>query len=378
MFSFARRFLIVLAVLGSVRLALPAGVRAYVNRTIGDLEGYEGEIDDLDLNLWRGAYEIEGLTLRKAAGNPGEPFAKVRRIDLSVQWAALLHGKLAGEAICLHPTVSFVNVPRDEGAVPAEQTGAEVTWAERLDRLFPFDVNRFVVRDGEIRYRQEGDAPVDLYMTDLYVEALNISNVRRESEEQVLLSEVEAAGRPFGTGEFEARLRFDPLAHPLRFELDAALREIDVVNLNDFFAAYGDLDAESGSFSAYAEFAVSDGQIEGYVKPLFENLELVSFSELDSPAEALEVLWDGMVSVASQILTNQPTERLATRVVLRGQTDEAGADLFQIVGSLLRNAFIVALRPALDDTVELRDLEIVVEESGASGSGGRAAREVNR
>lgn len=375
MAAFLRRFFIVFAILGALRLALPMLVEAYVNSTIDGLEGYDGEIVDLDMNLWRGAYEIEGLRLVKEGAPPeAEPFAEVRRIDLSIQWAALLRGQVVGEVVCHHPVVSFVNVPPGEDAgeetppPEAEQTGEGATWTERLDQLFPFRINRFVVRDGEIRWTEAGEEPVDFYMTDFFAEALNISNVRGKAEEEVLLAEVEAAGRPFGAGEFEGRIRFDPLAERLRFELDATVRHVDVLNLNDFFQAYGTVDAEAGVFSAYAEFAASDGRVRGYVKPLFENLALLRFGEIDGPEDALELFWEGMVAIASEILTNPPEDRLGTRIVLEGRTDQANADVFQVVGALLRNAFIAALRPAIDESVELRDLEIVVEESGEPGA----------
>lgn len=370
--SFARRFFIVLAVLAVIRLLLPYALKAYVNRTIDDLEGYEGEISSLDLNLWRGAYEIEGLVIRKADADPdADPFVRVRKLDLEIQWSALFTGRVVGEVVCHHPLLNFrTKAAGEEGPGEGggeEQTGAGATWTTRLDQLFPFRINRFVIRDGEIRWREEGEDPVDLYMTDFYLEALNVSNVRGESKEEVLLAEIEAAGRPFGTGEFEARLRFDPLADPLRFELDAAVRKVDVIDLNDFLEAYGSLDAEAGTFSAYSEFAASDGRVEGYVKPLFEGLEVLSFSEVDDPGDALELLWEGMVSIAAEVFTNPPTNRLATKVALEGRTDQPNTDVFAAVGSLLRNAFIAALRPAIDDTVDLHDLDIVVPEAGEEG-----------
>jgi hypothetical protein len=133
----------------------------------------------------------------------------VQRLDLSLTWAGCAHGKLVGEAVLHHPVVSFV-----AGETQAEsQTGEGPSWASRLDALFPFRIERFVLRDGEVRFKSEKtDPPVDLYVDDLYLEAHNLTNVRGKGAGGLLPAEVEAAGRPFGTGELEARLRFDPLA----------------------------------------------------------------------------------------------------------------------------------------------------------------------
>jgi hypothetical protein len=183
----------------------------------------------------------------------------------------------------------------------------------------------------------------------------------------VLLAQVEAAGRPFGTGEFEARLRLDPLADPARFELDASLARIQLIELNDFLRAYGSVDAESGTFEMYSEFAASDGYVEGYVKTLFEEVQLLSFREIDGPEDALEAFWEGLLAIGSELFENQPRDRLATRVPLRGRLDDVRTAPLAVLGNLLRNAFVAALRPAIDESIELKDLEIVVPEAGAKG-----------
>ena len=48
----------VVLVLVVIRLILPSLVKRYVNKTLDDLDGYSGHVEDLDLNLYRGAYVI--------------------------------------------------------------------------------------------------------------------------------------------------------------------------------------------------------------------------------------------------------------------------------------------------------------------------------
>jgi hypothetical protein len=354
--QFLRWFALVFAALLGVRMLLPIGLRAYVNRVLDGMPGYEGRIGKLDLNLWRGAYEIEELALLRSGGAHPEPFLEVQRLDLSLTWAGLAHGKLVGEAVLHHPVVSFV-----AGETQAEsQTGEGPSWASRLDALFPFRIERFVLRDGEVRFKSEKtDPPVDLYVDDLYLEAHNLTNVRGKGAGGLLPAEVEAAGRPFGTGELEARLRFDPLAERPRFELDAAVRAVRLADLNDFLQAYGKVDAERGTFEMYTEFAASDGEVEGYVKTLFEDVQLLSLDEIDGPGDAMEAFWEGLVELGAQLFKNQPRDRLAAYIPLRGRTDDVNADLITTVGSLLRNAFVVALRPAIEESIEIEDLEVV-------------------
>src|SRR5687768_17475642 len=73
-----RVFLVVFAALVGLRLVLPLGLRAYVNRVLGDMPGYEGRVGNLDLNLWRGAYELEELVLERTGGAHPEPFLEAQ------------------------------------------------------------------------------------------------------------------------------------------------------------------------------------------------------------------------------------------------------------------------------------------------------------
>jgi hypothetical protein len=363
-FRWARTYACVLALVVGVRALLPIVLRAYVNRVLDGTEGYVGRIGDVDIDLWRGAYDVERIELVKPGSDADDPFLRVQRLDVEVEWPALLRGSVVAEATLHHPIVTFVSARSGEDS----QTGEESSWAERLDALLPFRLERFVIRDGEVRFVAETtEPPVDLYMTDFYLEALNLSNIRDKETDEVLLAQVEAAGRPFGTGEFEARLRLDPLADPARFELDASLARIQLIDLNDFLRAYGSVDAESGTFEMYSEFAASDGYVEGYVKTLFEEVQLLSFREIDGPEDALEAFWEGLLAIGSELFENQPRDRLATRVPLRGRLDDVRTAPLAVLGNLLRNAFVAALRPAIDESIELKDLEIVVPEAGAKG-----------
>lgn len=352
---FARRFLIVACVLTGARVSLPHLVKAYGNHVLAGLEGYHGRIGDIDIDLWRGRYALVDLRFEKVNGEAKEPFVTAPALELEIQWGGLLRGQIVTEAIVHQPRVAFVLAKTEAGS----QTGADSSWAQKLDALLPFRVNRFAVRDGEIRYRDETTEPnVDFFMTDLYLEALGISNVRTEKS-GLLPAEVEVAGRPFGTGEFECRLRFDPLADPLRFELDAEIRKVELTDLNDYLRAYGSVDAEAGTLGVFAEFAAADGRLDGYVKTLIAGLALARFGEIENPADAFTALWDAVVGLVAEAFENQPRDRIATVVPVSGSLAKGvDVDVLGVVAGLLRNSFVVALRPALNDDVEVRDLVV--------------------
>jgi hypothetical protein len=81
---------VVLGLLIALRAALPLVLERYVNKQLDQLKGYSGSVADIDLSLWRGAYQIDGLRVVKTGGKVPIPFVSARQIDLSVQWKALL------------------------------------------------------------------------------------------------------------------------------------------------------------------------------------------------------------------------------------------------------------------------------------------------
>lgn len=60
----AKVLLVLLALLVLLRLALPYIVLRYANKTLANMEGYYGHIQDIDIALYRGAYTIDSLYLK--------------------------------------------------------------------------------------------------------------------------------------------------------------------------------------------------------------------------------------------------------------------------------------------------------------------------
>lgn len=76
-------------VLIAIHLALPYLVRNYLNDKLANMGDYRGEIADVDLALWRGAYRINGLQIVKVDGKVPVPFVKAPLIEFAVSWHSL-------------------------------------------------------------------------------------------------------------------------------------------------------------------------------------------------------------------------------------------------------------------------------------------------
>jgi len=149
-----KRWIIILsiiAVLVALRLILPFAITKYVNKTLDNIPGYKGSIEDVDLNLYRGAYVIEKVELNKLEGEVPRPFVKIDSIDLSVEWEALFDGSIVGEVILRNPELNFVVGPGDS----TQQDGTEADWTKPLQELMPLKINRFEITDGRVTYLDE-------------------------------------------------------------------------------------------------------------------------------------------------------------------------------------------------------------------------------
>jgi hypothetical protein len=142
--------LLMLALLGGIgRVVLPSIIRNYVNDVLDRSPLYDGTVGQIGVHLWRGAYSIEEIRINKTIGDVPVPFFAARRIDFSVQWSALLHGRLVGETMIDQPELNFVDAPVKEST----QTGAGGPWLQMMADLFPFEINRAVIRNGSIHVR---------------------------------------------------------------------------------------------------------------------------------------------------------------------------------------------------------------------------------
>ena len=143
---------IVVVLLVAVRLALEPILLDYANDKLDALKAYGGHIDDLDLALLRGGYEIKGIEIVKTGSGQPVPFFKGDRIEATVEWHSLLRGSLVAEADLYHPQVNLVEAESERQS----QLGKEVDWVEQFKQLFPFRFNTVRVHDGTVTFRAPG------------------------------------------------------------------------------------------------------------------------------------------------------------------------------------------------------------------------------
>lgn len=334
----AKAALGLVVVLIGLRIALPFIVLHVLNDRLSKMDGYWGRVEDVDISLIRGAYALDGLRIVKRGSDAPEPFLTIPRTDISIQWGALFDGKVVAEIVMQHPTLNFIV----QGGGVEEQTGEENDWRQTVDDMVPLTINRLVIRQGEVHYRDYGNQPeVDLRMDRIALVARGLSTERQRGE--VLPARLHADARVQRSGRLVVDSRLDPFAEEPTFNLSLRLRELPATELNDFLRAYAGVDAEEGTFYLYSQVQAREGRFRGHVKPIAEGLELFRFGESGS---FFDVLGDAIVDTIAEIFTNQGSDpdRFATEVPISGNFDRPDVNGWAAVVAVLKNAFIEALQ----------------------------------
>jgi hypothetical protein len=328
-----------------LRIALPYILLRFVNRELTKIDGYTGKVEDIDVALIRGAYTIKKIHLDKTGSKIPVPFFSANTIDLSLQWNALFHGSIVGEIVVDHPTLNFVNGPSKQ----TSQTGVDKDWIDVVDDLLPLKLNRFEINNGEIHYRDYHSSPkVDIPSRDIHILAENLSNAKHQKE--LLPSTVNASAKIYG-GTASMKMKLDALNHTPTFDVNAEVKNLELKNLNDFLRAYGNFDVSEGNMGLYTEAAAKKGVISGYTKPIIKDLKVVNWQE--DKKKPLKLIWESVVQAVAWVFKNHSKDQLATKVEFEGNINNPDINVWFLLGQVLRNAFIQALYPSLENSVSI-------------------------
>jgi len=348
-----------LIVLGGVgRAVLPHFVRNYVNRTLDKNPNYSGTIGDVNIHLWRGAYSIDDIRISKTTANIPVPFFSAKRVDFAIQWNALLHHRIVGRVLAIKPEMNFV----DGGSQEETQTGAGGPWLQMIRDLFPFKINSAIIKDGSIHFLTfKKQTPVDVYLSQLNATIDNLSNIRDETNP--LVSSVQATALVMDQAKLEYTMAFDPFSYRPTFHMGVRLLGLDVTKLNDLALAYGKFDFKKGWFDLVVETDAKEGEISGYAKPLFRNLRVFSLVKDIKEDNVLQFFWQALIGGTTRVFRNYQRDQFGTRIPFTGDATHAtSADLLATIGNVLRNAFIRAYLPRLDEQQQFEGIQFKAPE----------------
>ena len=318
-----------------------------MNKTLANIPGYYGQVDDVGISLWRGAYQLNGLYLNKVDAETQVPFLNFPATDISIQWRALLKGKVVSEIEMDNPEIIYVF--EDQESTPEGGEADVDDWTKALTDIVPLEINEFVIRNGKFAFVQlSADPNIDLAIENVQLTASNLRNV--VEKERILPSPITATGVSFGGGQVRLDGNLNLVKEVPDMDIAFALENSDAQALNDFTEYYAGIDFERGTFELFSEMAIADGYLKGYMKPLLTDSKLIG------PEDGfIETLWEGFVGFFGFILENQGTDTFATEIPLEGDLNNVEAGVWPALGAIVQNAWIEAFKGKTDDSIEFED-----------------------
>lgn len=340
-------FFVLGAILIGLRVALPYWVRDQINQQMATLGPYRGHVADVDLHLWRGAYSIDGMLIEKASGKVPVPLLKAPRIDLSVSWHQLLHGAVVAEVVFDRPELNLV----DGRSESSSQSGRGVDWHAQLERLLPIQLNEVLVHDGTVAFRAFDTKPaVDLKATKVEATILNLTNVRGASGKRV--AELDAHAMVLDDAPLETHASFDPFGTLDDFTFNLRVLKLKLKQLNPLLQAYARLDVASGEGEFLMELEATDGRLNGYAKPLFQDMKVLSWQQdvVEQHDNPLRLAWEALAGGTAWIFKNHGADQFATRIPISGNLKAPTTGKLDALLAILHNAFVEAFKPQFEKT----------------------------
>src|SRR5690554_4417144 len=166
---------LLIVILIILRAQLPSIVKDYLNSKLADMGDYQGEIADVDIHLWRGAYSVDQLHITKK-DQPSVAFFQADTVNTSISWAALFKGKIVADVDLIQAQIHLV----DDGT--QDKPTVESTWRQTVQDILPVQIDRLTIDNGEIHFHNfNSDPQVHLVFYQLNGEVTNLSNADRSA-----------------------------------------------------------------------------------------------------------------------------------------------------------------------------------------------------
>jgi hypothetical protein len=211
---------------------------------------------------------------------------------------------------------------------------------------FEVRFNNIQIVGGELgMINQAADPDYRLFVKDL---RLDIDNLSNQSEAGVATGR--AQGAFMGSGKLKALARFRPWGKSANFDLQLAIDDADMKAMNRLFLATGNFDVNAGRFSLYSEISVREGVVDGYVKPLFRDVDVYDAKQ-DKRKNIFRQLYEGILGGLSWLLENPPRDQVATATRISGRLSDPETSTFDIAVGLIQNAYFRAILPGLERNI---------------------------
>lgn len=321
------------------------------NHVLNDMDEYQGRIERLTFRPLLAQAGVHEFSIWRKDGEPDSPIFYLHGSNANLRWRDLMGGRLGAQITLERPEVTIVAVER-----PPEEEPPELDWEEMLqafEDLPDFIVYQLHITEGKVTFVDpQTDPTISIQLSELDLLLTDLTNIREIEGERIASLQVGAT--LFEQGKIVGRAKVDPYNLD-NFEFAAEVTEIHLTELNDFARAYAALDFARGHGEVLIEAKASEGELSGYIKPLFEDIEILNWEQdvVEQDKGPLNLLWEGLANFLKSVLLNPGTEKVATEIEFEGTLEELELDTWGAIGGFFRNAFVESITGEFESITSL-------------------------
>lgn len=339
--------LTILIILIGFRLILPYIALKYINHALDDDLGvYQGHVNDLDISLYRGAYQLQDLIIKKADAAPKlPPLLKVKEIDLSVSWRSLFNGELAVDATLKQPNINL----SDSGDEKKKQLGVEEendNWLSAYETIIPIDIQDFTITDGKIQFvNNDLKTPIPVLLSKI---ELNIKNIKVEAKDNLSPITLKALAQEHADLNLDAIYNF--ISKEAQWDMNFKLEKFELKTINKNLRVYVPLDVTTAKVSFYGEATANQGNIDGYTKVFINDADIISTDQ-----EFLNLkhfFYEIIIAFANWYLENDDTKNVAVKIPFKSRNGKFDIDTSDVFWDAVKNKD-KELVPGIENSQEL-------------------------
>jgi hypothetical protein len=329
-----------------VRAVMPEFILRQTNRFLGSFsETYNGHIEDFDISLLHGAYQMEGFSLRLKQ-HPAEEFVYVSVVDVSLAWRELFAGKINTDIEISNAKFIITNKIITAFSTAPSKSRDESKAAAK--KLFPVRVGRVDITDSIFEFADLLSIPEAKRWRVTKIEG-RLSNVTGTENNPVSLLSVR--GNLFNSSTVKVVSQLNLLKKPIVWDADIEIRDFNLPNANGWLKSKVPLTFTTGKLDLYSEIHSNKNSVEGYFKPFLRKVDLVSNPEVFTGFKqfAIEV----SAATANLILRTAKDKVLATKILFSYENGDFKVNSSKAISEALKNGFSEKIPEGIDDEISL-------------------------
>lgn len=200
-----------------------------------------------------------------------------------------------------------------------------------------FRVDELHIADSTVGYVDHSADPgyrVFVEKSDLTIK--NVSNQPEDGSASIALT-----GQFMGNGPSAVQAIVGPATPARDLDVWVTIERTQLRSMNNLLRTFGNFDVVAGQFALYSQIGVKNGEISGYLKPIFTDMQVYGRQQ-DAEKPLLHRMYERLVGGTQTVLQNRSGE-VATTVEISGRASSPDTSTWEVVIGLIQNAFVKAI-----------------------------------